>query len=209
MAPEGSNGVDYWIIITVAVLASAMVFLDSTALGVAIPAIQIGLNATGPQVLWIQNAYALPLTALLLSGGALGDQFGRKPVFAIGVGVFAVASAFAGVATDTGLLIAARAAQGCGGALMLPGALGMIVSYVPRALHGRAIAKWSALSALATVAGPVLGGVLSQAGWWRTVFWINHLSRRVSGCFVSWLPCWPWRDSYSPGMSGWDPLSKN
>lgn len=161
-----------WVLIA-SVLAASMVFIDSTALTVAMAALQKDLNATGADLFWINNAYALPLAALLLLGGALGDRLGRKRMYMAGIIVFAVASWLCGCAPTTPSLIAARAAQGVGGALMIPGSLAIIADTFPPSQRGRAIGTWSAGTVIGSAIGPVLGGVLAQLGLWRGVFFIN------------------------------------
>ncbi len=159
--------------LAVAVIATGMAFIDTTALNVAIPAMQESLAATGPQLLWIINAYALPLTALLLAAGALSDRFGLKRVYAGGIALFALASLACAAAPSPALLITARALQGIGAGMMIPGSLALITTVYPPDRRGRAIGAWSALSVVTMTLGPILGGVLAQAGWWRGVFIIN------------------------------------
>ncbi|KPV48577.1 MFS transporter, partial [Kouleothrix aurantiaca] len=156
-----------------AILASSMAFIDSSALNVALPALQAGLGATGAQLLWVVNAYLLMLAALILFGGALGDSVGRKRVFGAGIGVFLLASLGCGLAPTIELLIAARVLQGLGGALMIPSSLARISAMFPASGRGRAIGTWSSATTLVTIAGPVLGGVLAGAGLWRGIFLIN------------------------------------
>jgi EmrB/QacA subfamily drug resistance transporter len=135
--------------------------------------LQADLAATGADLLWINNGFSLPLAALLLLGGRLGDSFGRKRIFALGIVVFAAASLACGLAPGVPALIAARVAQGVGGALMIPGSLAMLSTFFGPTERGRAIGTWSAFSVLATAIGPVLGGLLARAGLWRWVFFIN------------------------------------
>ncbi len=160
-------------VLTAAVLASAMSFVDATALNVALPAIQTALGASGAALLWIVNAYALVVAALLLVGGALGDRHGRRRVLAAGIALFTAASLACGLAPGTGFLVAARAVQGAGAALMIPGSLALLSATFGEERRGRAIGTWSAGTILATALGPVLGGVLTHAGWWRGVFFLN------------------------------------
>lgn len=150
-----------------------MVFIDGTALSVALPVLQRDLHATGASLFWVTNGFSLPLAALLLFGGALGDAFGRRRIFGLGIGVFALASVACGLAPDSTVLIGARVVQGVGGALMVPGSLALISSHFAPEVRGKAIGTWSAFSVLATTVGPVLGGVLAGAGLWRAVFFIN------------------------------------
>lgn len=161
-----------WVLVT-SILASSMAFIDGTALSVALPALQSDFGATGANLLWVTNGFSLPLAALLLFGGALGDHYGRRRTFMAGIGVFIVASMACGLAPTVEALIAARVAQGAGAAIMIPGSLAMISSYFGPAERGRAIGTWSAFSVLATTLGPVLGGLLAGANLWRGVFFIN------------------------------------
>jgi EmrB/QacA subfamily drug resistance transporter len=166
----GSTG--RWVLVS-SILASGMVFIDGTALSIALPSMQAALQATGTDLLWITNAFSLPLAALLLLGGSLGDCFGRKRIFGLGIVVFAIGSLACGLAVGVPTLIGARVVQGIGGALMIPGALAMVSTFFGPAERGRAIGTWSAFSVLATAIGPVLGGILARAGLWRWVFFIN------------------------------------
>jgi len=150
-----------------------MAFIDGTALNVAMPAIQDGLHASGVQLLWVIDSYLLMLAALIPVGGSLGDLFGRRRVFAVGIGLFMAASLICGLSPNAGFLIAARAVQGIGSSLMIPGSLSIISSYFSPSEKGRAIGTWSAATTIVTVIGPVLGGLLSGAGLWRGVFLIN------------------------------------
>ena len=161
-----------WVLVT-SILASSMAFIDGTALSVALPALQADLGATGANLLWVTNGFSLPLAALLLFGGALGDHYGRRRTFVAGIAVFIVASMACGLAPNVTALIAARVAQGVGAAIMIPGSLAMISSYFGPAERGRAIGTWSAFSVLATTLGPVVGGLLAGANLWRGVFFIN------------------------------------
>jgi EmrB/QacA subfamily drug resistance transporter len=155
------------------ILASSMAFIDGSALNVALPSIQADLRASGAQLLWVVNAYLLMLAALILAGGSLGDHLGRKKIFMLGIALFLLASCACGLAPSVGFLIGARLAQGIGGALMIPGSLAIIGASFGPERRGRAIGTWSAATTLVTIAGPVLGGVLADAGWWRGVFLIN------------------------------------
>src|SRR5262249_17986022 len=140
---------------------------------VALPVLQKDLHATITDVQWVIEAYALFLGALILIGGVLGDQFGRKRVFLAGVGLFAIASASCGLAASTRALIVARAVQGIGAALLVPGSLAIISATFPDADRGRAIGSWSGFSAIMSAAGPVLGGWLIEHVSWRAVFFLN------------------------------------
>jgi len=155
------------------VLASAMDFASQSAVNVALPAIQTALQASGAQLLWIVNGYALLLAALLLVGGSLGDKLGRKRIFMTGIGLYAAASLAASLAPSALFLVGARALQGMGGALMIPGSLALIAAYFPPERRGAAYGTWAAVTTIAMVAGPLIGGFLAEAGLWRVVFFMN------------------------------------
>ncbi len=155
------------------ILASSMVFIDSTALNVALPALQEDLGITGTQLLWVINGYALFLSALLMVGGALGDLYGRNKVFLIGLGFFSISSLICGVSQNPLQLIVSRAFQGIGGALLTPGSLSILSAQFGTENRGKAIGLWSTFSALTAVLGPVLGGWLAGIGLWRVIFFIN------------------------------------
>ena len=150
-----------------------MAFIDGTVVNVALPALQQALGATATEVQWVVESYALVMAALLLLGGALGDKLGRRRIFALGAGLFATASFACALAPDIEWLILGRAVQGLGGALLVPGSLALIGACVPPERRGRAIGRWSAVSAGAAGIGPLLGGWLVQEGSWRAIFWLN------------------------------------
>ncbi len=160
-------------VLAATILASSMAFIDGTVVNVALPALQKELDATAIGVQWVVEAYALFLAALLLVGGSLGDHYGRKRIFLIGVSIFAAASAWCGVAPNIEQLIVARAVQGIGGALLIPGSLSLISASFPANQRGRAIGTWSGFSAITTAIGPVLGGWLIENVSWRAVFFLN------------------------------------
>jgi EmrB/QacA subfamily drug resistance transporter len=160
-------------ILAATILGSSMVFIDGTVVNVALPALQTNLNATVVDVQWVVEAYALFLAALLLAGGSLGDHFGRKRIYSIGVALFALASIWCGLAPDISQLIAARAVQGIGGALLVPGSLAIISASFSQAERGRAIGTWSGFTAITSAVGPVIGGWLIEHVSWRAVFFIN------------------------------------
>jgi EmrB/QacA subfamily drug resistance transporter len=168
--PESAAGP--WIL-AATILGSSMAFIDSSAVNVALPALQRELGATVSDVQWVVEAYALLLAALILTGGALGDLYGRRRVFMAGVGLFAVASAACGLAPGIGALIAARAAQGASAALLVPGSLAIISASYPPDRRGRAIGTWSGWTGITAVVGPLLGGWLIDHAGWRWVFFIN------------------------------------
>lgn len=160
-------------VLAATILGSSMAFIDGTVVNVALPALQTALGATVSEVQWVVESYALFLAALLLPGGSLGDLYGRRKIFAIGVVFFALASAWCGLARDVQQLIAARALQGVGGALLVPGSLSLISATFPVEERGRAIGTWSGFTAITAAVGPVLGGWLVEHGSWRWVFFIN------------------------------------
>src|ERR1043165_312618 len=160
-------------ILAATILGSSMVFIDGTVVNVALPALQTNLDATAVDVQWVVEAYALFLAALLLAGGSLGDHFGRRRVYAVGVSLFALASVWCGLAPNIRQLIIARAAQGVGGALLVPGSLAIISASVTNEERGRAIGTWSGFTAITSAVGPVLGGWLIENVSWRAVFFIN------------------------------------
>jgi EmrB/QacA subfamily drug resistance transporter len=159
--------------LVVAILGSSMGFLDGTVVNVALPVMQRELGATVAGVQWIVEAYALLLASLVLVGGALGDRLGRRRVFSGGVVLFAVASVGCAVAPSIGLLIFARACQGVGAALLIPGSLALISAAYPENARGAAIGTWSAFSAITGAVGPVAGGWVVTHASWRWLFFFN------------------------------------
>ncbi len=161
-----------WVLLAT-ILGSAVAGLDATAVNVALPAIGRDFGAGVATLQWTLTAYLLTLAALILVGGSLGDRFGRRRVFVIGVVWFAAASALCGVAPDPATLIAARALQGVGGALLTPGSLAILQASFAPADRARAIGAWSAFAGIATAVGPLVGGYLIDAASWRWVFFLN------------------------------------
>ena len=155
------------------VLGSSLAFIDGTVVNVALPALQRELGATVADVQWVVEAYALLLSALLLVGGSLGDRLGRRRVYASGIVLFAAASAACGLARGVRQLVIARAVQGMGAALLVPGSLAIISASFPTEERGRAIGTWSGSSAITTALGPVLGGWLIEHLSWRWAFFVN------------------------------------
>src|SRR5207237_3818595 len=160
-------------ILAATILGSSMSFIDGTVVNVALPALQANLNATAIDVQWVVESYALFLAALLLLGGSLGDHFGRKKIYGIGVALFALASMWCGLAPNVGQLIVARAVQGIGGALLVPGSLAIISASFSEDERGQAIGTWSGATAITTALGPLLGGWLIEHVSWRAVFFLN------------------------------------
>src|SRR5205809_2635425 len=160
-------------ILAATILASSMAFIDSTVVNVALPALQTNLNAPATDVQWVIESYALFLSALLLVGGSLGDHYGRRRIFLLGVAIFAVASAACGLVVNIHQLIVARAFQGFGAALLVPGSLAIISNSFSEQEEGRVIGIWAGFSAITSGVGPVLGGWLIERVSWRAVFFIN------------------------------------
>ncbi len=179
-APAGPevDGIRYgsatgrWVLLAT-ILGSGLAGIDATVVNVALPAIGADFGVGFAALQATVTAYTLTLASLILLGGALGDRFGRRRVFVIGVIWFALASAVCGVAPGAGWLIAARALQGVGAALLTPGSLAMIQASFAPADRARAIGAWSGLGGVATAVGPFLGGWLILVASWRWVFWIN------------------------------------
>ncbi|MBQ1092165.1 MFS transporter [Streptomyces sp. B93] len=166
-SPQGK-----WVLFTT-VLGSSMALLDSTVVNVALPRIGEDLDADLGALQWTVNAYMLTLAGLILLGGALGDRFGRRRVFVVGVVWFAVASLLCGIAPNAGALIAARALQGVGGALLTPGSLALIQATFHPDDRGRAVGLWSGFGGIGAAVGPFLGGWLVDGPGWRWVFLLN------------------------------------
>jgi MFS family permease len=160
-------------VLAATVLGSSMAFIDGTAVNVALPALQAQLGASVAEVQWVVEAYALFLSSLLLVGGALGDRFGRRRVFLLGVAGFAAASAGCGFAAGPAQLIAARGAQGIAAALLVPGSLALLSASFGEDRRGKAIGTWSGWSAVTAGVGPLLGGWLIDQASWRWVFFLN------------------------------------
>ncbi len=167
-----ASGSGTWVLVAT-ILGSSMAFIDSTVVNVALPALQESLHAALADVQWVVEAYALFLAALLLIGGTLGDSYGRRKIFSIGVVVFSAASGWCGLAPDIRQLIVARSVQGIGAALLVPGSLALISANFSGSERGRAIGTWSGYTAITAAIGPVMGGWFVQHGSWRWVFFIN------------------------------------
>ena len=170
-APATSD-VGRWVLATT-ILGSSLNFIDGTVVNVALPVMQTDLNATVADVQWVVEAYILFLGSLMLVGGSLGDRLGRRRIFVMGVVLFAAASAWCGFAPNLGQLVIARAVQGVGGALLVPGSLALISATFSDEQRGQAIGTWSGFTAITTAAGPLLGGWLVEHASWRWIFFIN------------------------------------
>ncbi len=186
-AASAGDGIAYksaagrWLL-AVAVAGSGMAFLDGTVVNVALPDIGRDFDASTSSLQWILNGYLLTLASLILLGGSLGDRFGRRRVFVLGVGLFTVASLLCAISPSVEFLIAARMLQGVGGAMLTPGSLAIIEASFRPGDRARAIGAWSGLGGVATAFGPLLGGYLIGAISWRAIFVINL----PIGIFVAW-----------------------
>jgi len=174
MPTDSSNSqVNGRVVLAATILGSSMAFIDGTVVNVSLPALQNAFHATVADVQWVVEAYALMLAALLLVGGSLGDRFGRRKIYVIGVAVFAAASAWCGLAQSINMLIWARSVQGLGAALLVPGSLALITASFPESTRGHAIGTWSGFTAITAAIGPVIGGWLIEHSTWRWVFFLN------------------------------------
>jgi EmrB/QacA subfamily drug resistance transporter len=167
-----SQPAGWWVVVATA-LGAGLVLLETTVLNVALPEIARDLGAGMSGLQWTVNAFALTLSGLILLGGALGDRYGRRRIYLIGLAVFAVGSLLGGFTPGIGWLVAARALQGVGGALLVPGSLALIQAAFHSDDRARAVGAWSGMSGMAGAAGPLLGGVVVDVAGWRWVFWIN------------------------------------
>src|SRR4030088_3068489 len=160
-------------VLAATILGSSMAFIDSTVVNVALPALQASLHATVVGVQWVVESYGLFLGALILAGGSLGDLFGRRLMFLVGVGIFATASIACGFSSNIQQLVIARSVQGVGAAFLVPGSLSIISASFGEKTRGQAIGTWSGFTAITTAMGPILGGWLIEHASWRWAFFIN------------------------------------
>jgi EmrB/QacA subfamily drug resistance transporter len=160
-------------VLAVTILASSLAFIDGSVVNVGLPAIGTSLHAGGAGLSWIVNGYLLPLSALLLTGGAMGDRYGRGRILRIGIWLFALASAACAFAPGLGWLVAARVLQGLGAALLMPNSLAILGSTFSGEARGRAVGIWAAVGAAAGALGPLAGGWLIDAVGWQSIFLIN------------------------------------
>jgi EmrB/QacA subfamily drug resistance transporter len=187
------------IVIVAAILGSGIVFLDSTIVNVALPAIRASLHGDLADQQWIVEAYLLTLSSLLLVGGSLGDLFGRRRVFSIGVAAFGLCSLLCAAAPSSPVLIASRAVQGIAGALLVPSTLALIMDNFEDHERAAAIGTWTAWTGVATVIGPLGGGALITLASWRWVFAINLIPVAITLVLLRRLP----PDTRSPGHVDW------
>jgi EmrB/QacA subfamily drug resistance transporter len=162
-----------WLVLVVLTTGFFMIMLDTTIVNVAIPAMSAGLKTTLDQILWVLNSYILVYAVLLITAGRLGDLFGQRSMFAIGLAVFTLASALCGLAQDANQLIAARILQGVGGALLTPQTLAILTTLFSPERRGAAFGIWAGVAGLATLAGPTLGGAIVTYVDWRWIFFVN------------------------------------
>lgn len=167
------------------VLASSLSFVEGSVLNVALPAIRQSYGAGATEVQWVVNAYLLPLSALLLLGGALGDHYGRRLLLLVGIALFAAASLICALAPSLELLLTGRALQGIGAALLLPNSLALLNAAFEGEGRGRAVGIWAASGAATAAAAPLIGGWLVENAGWPTIFYIN-LPLAAAAMFLAW-----------------------
>jgi EmrB/QacA subfamily drug resistance transporter len=182
LAPENRK---WWTLAAVA-FGLFMIMLDNTVVNVALPSIERDLHVSISELEWIVTAYALTFAALLITGGKLGDLYGRKLIFIIGIGIFTASSLACGLAPNAGFLIGARMVQGVGAALMNPASLSIITATFPPRERGQAIGIWAGVSAMALAIGPLVGGVIVETINWNWIFYIN-VPVGIAGIVVSWF----------------------
>src|ERR671935_2587342 len=194
-----------WILATT-ILGSSLAFIDGAVVNVALPALQRDLHATAADLLWIIEAYSLFLSALILVGGSLGDHLGRRRIFAAGVALFTLASVGCGLAPGVTYLVVARAVQGVGAALLVPGSLAIISASFDEDHRGPAIGTWSGLTTITSALGPVLGGWLIQHVSWRAVFFINVPLGALTVALLLWHVPESRDEEVSGGLDWWGAL---
>lgn len=182
---KGAGKSGTWVL-AATIIGSSITFIDGTVVNVALPVLQEKLNASVSEMQWVVESYALMLSALILVGGVLGDKYGRKLIFSIGVAIFALSSLWCGLVSGVTGLIAARAVQGLGAALLVPGSLAIISATFPKKDRAKAIGTWSGFTAISAGFGPVLGGRLVEEVSWRWIFFIN-LPLAAIVLAITWL----------------------
>lgn len=193
LAANRPNRAKHWVLLA-SILASSVANIDESVVNIALPAIETDLQTSAVVVQWLVNAYTLCLSALLLVGGAAGDQFGRRKFFIVGISIFAAASLWCGLAPGLMQLISARAVQGAGAALLLPCSLALIGANFDEAERGRAIGTWAGSSAVATAIAPLLGGWIVDHFSWRWIFLVNPLIALPT----IWIACYHVPESRDP-----------
>jgi EmrB/QacA subfamily drug resistance transporter len=173
LARAGGASAHPLLLLAATILASSLAFIDGSVVNVGLPALGASLGVGGAMLPWVINAYLLPLSALLLFGGAAGDRFGRRRLLIVGIAIFGLASAACAAAPNLAVLLAARAVQGAGAALLLPNSLAILGGAFSGAARGQAVGVWAAVGAMAGAIGPVLGGWLIDTSGWRAIFLIN------------------------------------
>ncbi|MGC1813214.1 MAG: MFS transporter [Solirubrobacterales bacterium] len=195
MTSTAESGRRWWVLVGTC-LGLFILMLDSTVVALALPTIERELHASADNVQWVLNGYLLVMSVLVVTAGRLGDIYGRRRVFLIGMAVFGAGSVLAAVASDDAVLVAARAIQGAGGAAMLSLSLAIVSHAFPVSQQGQALGIWAAVSALALAIGPLVGGVLIDVDW-RLIFWIN-LPICALGIAITWWAARESRDETSP-----------
>src|ERR1700732_4639104 len=168
------------------ILGSSLAFIDGSVVNVALPALALDLKVSPANLSWTINAYLLPLGVLILTGGALGDRFGRRHLFQIGLSVFGLASLACAAAPSFAWLLAARGLQGLGAALLMPNSLAILGGAFTGEARGRAIGTWAAAGALAGALGPVIGGWLGDTAGWGGIFFFHFPIAAGGGC-LGWV----------------------
>ncbi len=193
---SSSESTRQWWVLVGTCMGLFLLMLDSTVVALALPTIERELHASRDNVQWVLNGYLLVLSILVVTAGRLGDIYGRRLVFLIGMAVFGAGSVLAAVASDDGVLVGARAIQGAGGAAMLTLSLAIVSHAFPVERQAQALGIWAAVSALALAIGPLVGGVLIDIDW-RLIFWIN-LPICALGIAITWWAARESRDETSP-----------
>ncbi|HUO23232.1 MAG TPA: MFS transporter [Caulobacteraceae bacterium] len=189
------------LVLAATILASSLAFIDGSVVNVGLPAIGHSLRADAGDLPWVIDAYLLPLSALLLFGGAAGDRYGRRRLLILGTVLFALASTACALAPSLALLLAGRVAQGIGAALLMPNSLAILGEAFTGEARGRAIGAWAAVGAMAGAIGPVLGGWLIDAVGWRAIFFVN-LPVAAGAIFFAWRFVAPTRDPDPAPLDG-------